>query len=65
MLFKKKEYREICRVCYKTIPERESAMKIKQKLVFEDIDGFWAATKSVWVCNSCIQAIREQVKVEV
>jgi hypothetical protein len=59
-----KDKREICRICYQTIPESMSSFKVKQKLVFPDIDGAWTAMKSVWVCDKCIRAIREAVKEE-
>ena len=59
-----KDKREICRICYKTIPESMGSFKVKQKLVFPDIDGVWTAMRSVWVCDQCIRAIREAVKEE-
>lgn len=59
-----REKTKICRVCHQTIPDSKTYFKIKERIVYPDLDGNWWAMNKVYICETCIRKIREIVKTE-
>ena len=58
----RKEKIETCRMCNKIIPSTKGCFKIKEKMIFPDLDGIWFAWRKIYICDSCFREIRKKVK---
>lgn len=60
----RKKKNKICRICHQIIGDNKGYHKIKEKIIYPDLDGNWWAMHKVYICETCVHKIREIVKIE-
>ena len=51
-----------CFICGARVTETEKTIKIKERILYYDLDGIWSNFKTAYLCSNYIAEIRKKVK---
>lgn len=57
-----KEHLKRCCICTARITDTEKIIKVKERVLYRDLDGIWSNFKTSYICSNCLAEIRNRVK---